>query len=282
MSSDNVMTILIQDREEHQLFSPSKSIKIIDISNLKSAETAANLFVLASATRLPEISDVIKTANQKHHLRALFIREDVGARWLPQMFDRANLRVMRNTFIHQTQELPTRVINAWSMGAQDQLIADAVVIDDCLMVFSCAMEKLEIPFDKMAALKRISIEDRHDFEIDIDGSYLYWPESDIHLDLESFRCAIDPVWQRRAEAIKLSHDKAFGQAIATFRKQSKLRQSDIDGVSSRQISRIENGESTKLETLELLAKAHNLEINDYLEAIATLLNTNSEINNKLH
>ncbi|MGB2924047.1 MAG: helix-turn-helix transcriptional regulator, partial [Limnothrix sp.] len=62
-----------------------------------------------------------------------------------------------------------------------------------------------------------------------------------------------------------SHCLERNGAIATFRKQSKLRQSDIDGVSSRQISRIENGESTKLETLELLAKAHNLEINDYLE-----------------
>ncbi|NJN73232.1 MAG: helix-turn-helix transcriptional regulator [Limnothrix sp. RL_2_0] len=71
---------------------------------------------------------------------------------------------------------------------------------------------------------------------------------------------------------KVSHDKAFEKAIATFRKQSKLRQSDIKGVSSRQVSRIENGENTKLETLELFAKAHKLEINDYLEAIADFMN----------
>jgi hypothetical protein len=279
MSSSNVMTILIQDREDRNLFSPSKSINVIDLSSIQSAEIASNLFVLTSATGLPEISDVIKSANQKHHLRALFVREDIEAKWLPQMFDRANLRSMRNTFVYQNSDLPQRVVNAWSMDAQDQLIAEAIAIDDYLLVFSCAMEKLEIPFDSMNALKRIAVEDRGNFEVDIDGSYLYWEKADIHLDLDAFRCAVDPVWRQKAEALKLSHDQAFGQAIASLRKQYKLRQSDIVGLSARQVSRIENGEGTKLETIELLAKAHNLEINDYLEAIATLINT--ENNDKI-
>lgn len=285
MSNSNVMTILIQDREKGNLFSPSKSIKVIDPSNIKSAETATNLFVLASVTGLSEISDVLKSANQKHHLRALFIREDIEAKWLPQMFDRANLRSMRNTFVYQNSDLPQRVINAWSMEAQDQLIAEAIAIDDYLLVFSCAMEKLEIPFDSMNALKRIPIEDRGNFEIDVDGSYLYWEKADIHLDLDAFRGAIDPVWKQKTEALKLSHDQAFGQAIATLRKQYKLRQSDIKGVSSRQVSRIENGEATKLETLELFAKAHNLEINDYLNRVADLIhypdNHDSMVTDKL-
>ena len=35
---------------------------------------------------------------------------------------------------------------------------------------------------------------------------------------------------------------------------------DIDGISNRQIRRIEKGERPKLSTLELLAKAHKLDL----------------------
>jgi DNA-binding Xre family transcriptional regulator len=60
-------------------------------------------------------------------------------------------------------------------------------------------------------------------------------------------------------------------AIATLRKQSKLRRSDIMGLSKRQVSRIEKGEVTDIETLDLFAQAHQMELNDYLEAIANLM-----------
>jgi hypothetical protein len=60
-------------------------------------------------------------------------------------------------------------------------------------------------------------------------------------------------------------------AIATLGKQSKLRRSDIMGLSERQVSRIEKGEVTDIETLDLFAQAHQMELNDYLEAIANLM-----------
>ncbi|BAW97248.1 hypothetical protein NIES970_21990 [[Synechococcus] sp. NIES-970] len=271
MSSTNVMTVLIQDREELKYFSPSKSMKVIELDNFNETKSTPNLFVLASFSGLSKVAEIVRVANNKHHLRALFVREDIDSKWLPQVFDQANLRIMRNTFIHKNQELPQRVINAWLLQAQDVLIAEAIALRDHLLVFSCALEKLEISFDSLPALKRIEPEDWPNFELDADGSYLYWKKADIHLDLDALRCAVDPVWKQKAEAIKLSHDQAFGQAIATLRKQHKLRQSDIVGLSARQVSRIENGEGTKLETLELLAKVHNLEINDYLEAIANLM-----------
>jgi hypothetical protein len=40
-------------------------------------------------------------------------------------------------------------MNAWAMGAQEKLIADATVIGDRLLILSCAMEKLEVPFDTL-------------------------------------------------------------------------------------------------------------------------------------
>lgn len=176
----------------------------------------------------------------------------------------------------QPTELPQRVINAWSWGAQDQLIANATVMGDRLLVFSCAMEKLEIAFSDLPCLKLIPIDERGDFTISEEGSYLHWPKQDIHLDLDALRCAINPNVKNKFDAYKLTHDRSFGQAIATLRKQSKLKQSDIIGLSERQVSRIEKGEGTKIETLDLFAQAHQMELNDYLEAVANLMMDVSE------
>ena len=269
MSSKQTMTVLVQDRENKDLVIRSKSMQVLQPSDLQGLESALNLFVLTSATGLPEIADIVRSANQKHHLKVLFIREDIDSKWLPQMFDRANLRVMRNTLVHINADLPKRVINAWSMGAQEQLIADATVVGDCLLVFSCGMEKFEVPFSSLPALKRISTDERGNFMIADDGSYLYWESADIHLDLDAFRCATDPEWKQKFEALKSNHNQVFGKAIASLRKQHKLRQSDITGLSDRQVRRIEQGDgSTKVDTLRLFAKAHGMDLDAYLDAVA--------------
>ncbi len=175
---------------------------------------------------------------------------------------------MCNTNPHVSSDLPKRVISAWSMGAQEQLIADATVIGDRLLVFSCGMEKFEVPFQSMSALKRIPTEQRESFTIAGDGSYLYWEGADIHLDLDAFRCVTDPAWKQKLEALKSTHNQLFGKEIATLRKQYKLRQSDITGLSERQVRRIELGEGTKADTLNLFAKAHGMELDAYLDAVA--------------
>ena len=272
MSSQQTMTVLVQDGENKHLVSHSKSLQVLQPSDTKDLESALNLFVLASATGLPEIADIVRSANQKHHLRVLFIREDIDPTWMPQMFDRANLRVMRNTLVHTNSVVPKRVMNAWTMGAQEQLIADATVIGDRLLVLSCSMEKLEVPFDALPALKRISINNRSNFTIDDDGSYLYWESADIHLDLDSFLYATDPKWKQKFDSLKSEHNQVFGKAIATLRKQYKLRQSDIIGLSDRQVRRIEQGDgSTKVDTLRLFAKAHGMELDAYLDAVASAI-----------
>jgi transcriptional regulator with XRE-family HTH domain len=272
MSSKQAMTVLVQDRENEDFVMRSKSIQVLQTSDLQGLESALNLFVLTSATGLPEIADIVRSANQKHHLRVLFIREDLDSKWLPQMFDRANLRVMRNTLVHTNVDLPKRVINAWSMGAQEQLIADAIVIGDLLLVFSCSMEKFEVPFFSLPALKRIPTDERSSFTIADDGSYIYWEGADIHLDLDAFRCATDPEWKQKFEYLKSEHNQVFGKAIASLRKKHKLRQSDILGLSERQVRRIEQGEgSTKVDTLKLFAKAHGMDLDAYLDAVASAI-----------
>lgn len=274
MSTNHMAAVLVQNQQQKKIFSSLESINFIDVENIDLNQTK-NLFILTSASTLKDVSSIVKQANNTHDLKALFIYEDIDSKWLPQIFDQANLRVMRNTFIHNDLDLPQRVLNAWNMKAQDDLIATAIAFEDYLLVFSCAMEQFKIDFQSLPALKKIPVADRNSFEVDVDGSYLYWPTVDIHLDLDSFRYVVDPEYQQRVKLFRLSHDQAFGQAIAKLRKQYKLRQADIKGISARQVSRIENGEKTTLETLKILAIAHNLDINEYLNQVAEKINHNS-------
>ena len=269
------ITVIIEDKESYNFLPESQSVQILSLPDLKNIDSLKNIFICTSLTGLKAVSDIVRTANDQHHLRGLFIRADIDSIWWPQLFKRANLRTLRNTLIYRDFTLPTRVINAWSWGAQEHLIATALVIGESLLISRCDLDELEIPFASMPALQRIPLEERENFIIAEDGSYIHWPLVDIHLDIAAFLSVIEPTAKQKFAAIKLKHDQIFGQAIASLRKQHQLRQSDIIGVSERQVRRIEQGEGTKVETLNLFAQAHKMELNDYLDAVAQLIDNTS-------
>jgi hypothetical protein len=238
-----------------------------DVSRSKS-----NYFVFTSTSELELVAQLVHAANSAHKLRALFVRADVDCAWFLPMFERANLRTLRNTLLHTNPAVPQRVINAWQMGAQDELIADATVFDDRLFVRNCALDSFEVDFPDVPALARVPVHERADFTIDVDGSYLYWTGSDTHVGLEMIRFAIDPAFREASLLRKLAFDRRFGRAVKAIRIEFGLRQSDIPGLSSRQVSRIETGAVVpRSETLRKMAAAHSLSVSDYLASIAKVL-----------
>ena len=266
------ITVLVRSTAAANAMAGLGGVRVLHRPRLKVAESAKNLFVLSPATELPKVADFVTKANRRHELRALFVRNDVDSRWLPQMLDRANLRTLRNMHVHSTSfEIPRRVLSAWRLGAQRELIADASVLDEKLLVLSCKLERFEVGFDEIAALRQMSAEQRNRFTIADDGSYIHWPTPDIHLDLDAFRAAKYPAWRARAEQVKATHDQDYGRAIETLRKLKGLRQSDIDGISERQVRRIENGEGTTVESLKLLARAHGMDLSDYMDELARIV-----------
>jgi len=234
------ITVIIEDKEIYNFLPESQSVQILSLPDLKNIDSLKNIFIYTSLTSLKAVSDIARTANDKHHLRGLFIRADIDSICLPQLFKRANLRTLRNPLVYRDFTLPTRVINAWIWGAQEHLIATALVIGESLLISRCDLDELEIPFA-----------------------------------IEAFLSVIEPKAKQKFAAIKLKHDQIFGRAIASLRKQHQLRQSDIIGVSERQVRRIEQGEGTKVETLNLFAQAHKMELNDYLDAVAQLIDNTS-------
>ena len=229
----------------------------------------SNLFVLASALALPEVAEVIHRANKRKHLRGLLIEQKRDPNWVTTMLDRAGVRTLRHTLVHHDPQVFERILNAWRIGAEEQLIADATVQDELLLVKNCALDTIEVGVTEFDPLQRVSTETRTTFHVAADGAHLHWPDLDVHLDLESIRAALDPGLRERMKAERVKSDARIGQAIRSLRNEAGLRQKDIPSISARQVRRIEKGETTpRTASLREFANAHGLELNDYLSRLA--------------
>jgi hypothetical protein len=133
-------------------------------------------------------------------------------------------------------------------------------------VLNCALKLYELPFNTIKELRTIPIKDRATFTIDEDGSGIFWEDHDIQINIGSIESALHP---EKVLPHKLTHDRKFGQAVAAFRNLRGLKQSDILGLTERQVRRIEKGEqSATLKSFNALAKAHRLSLKSYLNRVA--------------
>jgi hypothetical protein len=273
-SSSPDVTVLVHGAGSEALLPREQErLRVVRQPRLQVAQRALNLFVLVTATELPDVSAFVSVANRRHQLRALFVRESTHPRWLPFWFERAGLRTLRNTLVHADADatLPRRVLNAWVHGAPNELIADASVVGSRLFLMSCALERVEVEFDLVPALRDIPRSQRTAFEVDEDGSYVHWPGPDIHVDLDAIQAAIDPETRTKAEGLRATRNERYGAAIARLRVAMGLKQSDIKGLSDRHVRRIEKGEGATHEALRLIAEAHGMKLDHYLHEVAATL-----------
>ena len=76
------MTVWAQDLFSYDVIPSSFSIfRKPDVSKVN----ARDIFVLTSVADLPTVSEFVRAANHRNHLRTLFVREDYNAQFLPQM-----------------------------------------------------------------------------------------------------------------------------------------------------------------------------------------------------
>lgn len=266
---DMVVFLHDQEKENDRLLTSITSISEIIFSHQLKTERnpeTQNIFILTVATQLHQISSFIKQFSQQ--IKALCIRSNVNPLFIPQILERADIDISNHLIFYDDLAIPRRILIAWQAEAQEQLIATATVIDEHLLVTDCSLRNWEIPFDSLPALSAIAINKRSDFEIDEDGSYLYWKSADIHLDMEALRAAVHLEWQERLRSERILYQQQFGKAIATLREKHQLKETDIQGLSEREVKQIEQGEHLQLSTLRKLAQAHGMTVNEYLEKVA--------------
>lgn len=269
-TADRKLVVLAPEPESRAALSDVNGVHLLADVNTKRLNKVKHLFVEVSASLLPGVSEILKAANERKDLQAVFIRADIDPKLFPQILQRADLRSMRNMLVHDCDDwlTPKRVMNAWRMGSENDLIATAAVFGHGLCILTCGFERLELSFDQIPALRSIRSKDRPQFEVDEAGSFLHWPKSDIHVDIDDIRYVIDPEWRSRCDLDRLVHDKNFGSAIASLRRKFELRQCDIPDLTDRQLRRIESGDSRpSVASLRSLAQAHDLELNEYLAQI---------------
>ena len=183
MGSTGKLTVLVGENPETsvllQALAEQSAVAVFTDPDLTDVSKARKVFVITSATRLGEYARFITEANTSNRLQALLVRTDVEPEWVPFMLQRAGLRTLRNTLVHSGEELPARMLRAWASNAQRDSIANATVVQDRLIVISCAVETFEIGFDELPALARIPEELRAEFEIDEDGVFIHWPGPDV-------------------------------------------------------------------------------------------------------
>jgi hypothetical protein len=265
------LAVVVEDPGSWRWLRSSRRVAVLRGAQPGVAQRASNLLVLARASRLDRVAELVREARARHRLRGLLVRTDTGSRWAQQMLDRAGLRTSRRLLLHEGDVVPRRVLDAWRMGAQDALIADAMALGDRLLVLSCALERIEVPVDRIGALRSIGRVALGRFRIASDGAYLHWPEPDVHLDLEALRLAVDPGLRDGLIADRVRHGRRFGRAVAALRARRGIRQVDVAGLSTRQLRRIESGEVVpRVTTLGKLAIAHGMELAEYVDALARL------------
>jgi hypothetical protein len=79
---------------------------------------------------------------------------------------------------------------------------------------------------------------------------------DVYLDLGSLRYVMDPAWRARTDTERVGHHERFGEAVRAFRETHGLKQSAIQGLTARNLRRVEAGHFQKMTTLHVLARAH--------------------------
>ncbi len=163
-----------------------------------------------------------------------------------------------------------RLVAALSRAEGQEGILDLRMEDDVLKVVSApSLKRLRVPLHNLPSLRNRSLDDLRNFEIDEDGSFVYWPKLDVHLGWEQFLQASNPAEALKARQRSADFNRCYGRAIRKLRNEMRLSQAQVAGLTARQISRIEKGECRATSSaLAKLAVAHQLSANEYMEKLA--------------
>jgi hypothetical protein len=172
----------------------------------------------------------------------------------------------------QVSELLGRVCYALGRDGTRGSIIDAYLAGDSLLVRGPKHRMLHVPTDKLSSLRGQSREVLRNFRIDPDGSFIHWPDIDVHLGWNQFLQAVEPAELHKAQQRSADFNRRYGAAIRKLREKAGIPQAKVEGITERQLRRIEQGECrATMNALRDLAKAHGLEVNTYMEKLANAM-----------
>lgn len=168
-------------------------------------------------------------------------------------------------------ELIYRLVSGMAEHDGSKTIVDAWVEGEDLVLLSPSFDRMVVPSEKIRQFLGNDSSTLSKFEIDEDGRFLHWPHSDTHLGWKQLQQLIDPSAALEDAKRTEQFRERYGSAIRTLRESSGLKQTDVVGLTPRQLRRIEHGEQTvSRKALEALSAAHELPIDEYLRNLAAI------------
>lgn len=245
------------------------SFPVVALPEARGGTGWTDTLVFISADSLTDAAPLVSDAAKSHHLSGLVVGIE-DPEWFPQILHQSGLRSQHRTLLHDPDDETERrrVLYARHIGAQDDLVARVRVEGDTLVALTCALETIRIPFDAHPALRRLPDSARRDVELSEMGDSLSWLGGRVEVDLDGLRYAVDPAYRAAVDLDTTVRNAAYGAAIRALRVEHELRQTDVPGLSERQVRRIERDGTTSLDALRALADAHGLPLDAYLGTLA--------------
>jgi len=167
------------------------------------------------------------------------------------------------------REALRRLVFARAAHAEDKLIASVSLDGNEIVVWSCEPKPYRVSLSAIRALARMPRAALATFRVSESGSRVHWDEGDIDLGLDTFRVHVDPAFRARKEREVRNEAGRYASAIRALREERGLKQSEIPGLSEREVRRLEMGDHMpQYGSLEKLARSHGLGVEEYLAALA--------------
>ncbi len=161
-----------------------------------------------------------------------------------------------------------RLVIALKRPAAWEGILDAFVLGDALVVVLGDMSEREFPIRRLPRIRRFEPAVVGRFEIDSAGSYLYWPDHDVHMGPSQMLQAVDPIYLSDVEIRRYEMEKV-SLALLDMRNDRHLKQTDIPGLSERHVRRLEK-ENARLtvEAAARFASAFAMTLPEFLDELS--------------
>lgn len=150
-------------------------------------------------------------------------------------------------------------------------IVDAYVLKDTLVTVLGDFSVRDFPVDRLPGVKHLDPAERANFEIDSAGSFLYWKSADLHVGPSQMLQAVDPAYLAEVEIERYRIEKV-SRALRQMRTERGLRQSDISGLSTRHVGRLEREENRlTVDAARCYARTFDQTLDEFLEELAHVL-----------
>lgn len=185
----------------------------------------------------------------------------------------------RRMLISRDPQVIRRLIVAQFRNHSFEGVVEGYVLGDSLVLTLGDLSARSFPVARIPALQQMNAEEVEAFELDADGSFLYWATTDLRMGASELMQAVDPMYLADIE-IERYRREPVGEALRGMREERGLRQADVSELSERQVRRLEQGVSRlTADGARSFAAAFDLTTQDFLSQLGERLHSaDSETN----